>query len=590
MSTRRWRTWFLVLGLCVAAVLAHRVLLPGRVGSVEPPGEVGEARPPLLPRPAGTTAAAPQSLGDRQELLVVFFVDGLSSDAFRAAVEAGQLPAVDRITGDHPAWVGTARSTFPSSTAPAIPEALTGRYAHQLEGMPEMIHALDRREGRLIRYEIEQGRWDATPWTLFDHVQAAGGATFSYFEGFFPGASITIHDELMYLLDTARVAASEDAVLSYDARMVEDATDRILALEQLPNVLFLRLGAVDAAGHFHGPESVAYRNAIAAVNTSIERILDALAATPLDDGQSAYDTAHFVLFSDHGMEQTSTHIDLDRILAAAGNRPYPTSSAAALVDTVVDRDALHDHDAVAVPVGSNLAAIYLRARGPGGALSWSKAPTADTGAALVPPLLSTPGVARVYAWTDPNTVTAFGPEGRLEIHRRFAPDGTWRLAAVPVGTPPFDLCDQVAALCCPADEPPTARCSHDLERWRQGTRHLSLPELPRLLFQPFAGTPSQRPDLLVEGEVGAGFMAETRGDHGALRPSLVQVPLLIAGPRVDPTATVTDARLVDLLPTLLDLLGVDPEQGPAPLDGEVLPVIAGGVRDGTEAGRPADGS
>jgi hypothetical protein len=60
------------------------------------------------------------------------------------------------------------------------------------------------------------------------------------------------------------------------------------------------------------------------------------------------------------------------------------------------------------------------------------------------------------------------------------------------------------------------------------------------------------------------------GDHGGHQREIQRIPIILAGPGVARgRASHVEARLVDLLPTALDLLGVEPESR---LDGEVLPV------------------
>jgi predicted AlkP superfamily pyrophosphatase or phosphodiesterase len=62
------------------------------------------------------------------------------------------------------------------------------------------------------------------------------------------------------------------------------------------------------------------------------------------------------------------------------------------------------------------------------------------------------------------------------------------------------------------------------------------------------------------------------GDHGGHQREVQRIPIIVAGPGVDPGPRPgVEARLVDLLPTVLDLLGV-PEDPTHPLDGSVLPV------------------
>ena len=61
------------------------------------------------------------------------------------------------------------------------------------------------------------------------------------------------------------------------------------------------------------------------------------------------------------------------------------------------------------------------------------------------------------------------------------------------------------------------------------------------------------------------------GDHGGHQKEIQRIPIIFAGPGVEPGARPREeARLVDLLPTILDLLEV-PQDPAHPLDGTVLP-------------------
>jgi arylsulfatase A-like enzyme len=78
---------------------------------------------------------------------------------------------------------------------------------------------------------------------------------------------------------------------------------------------------------------------------------------------------------------------------------------------------------------------------------------------------------------------------------------------------------------------------------------------------------------------GWGFMADMGGDHGALRPELLRVPLLISGPRVDPEGALEGARLIDLFPTVLELVGLGGVYPAEMVDGRALEVLTAATGD-----------
>lgn len=577
------------LGLRARATLASVLfsavgvawLVAGPIRS-EPGAVRDEALPSgiaLLERASDQPIRPAPLLGPGGAVLVVFFVDGLGAAPFEDLLAEGALPSVTRLLTSRPTWRGRARASFPSSTAPNVPELLTGSWSHRLGGMPDAIHALDREKLRLVRYEVERAGWDGLSQTLFDRVQGAGGTSFSYFEGYFPGASLNVHDELLYLMDTARAARRHDLVVEYDDRSVDDLARRMRAAEVAPNLIFLRLGAVDTAGHFYGPASQSYRDAVVATDSHLGEVLDVLGEARLPDGAALLDAATIVLVSDHGMVETERHLDLDRVFETVGLSPWPTSTPAAVLASELNAAGIEDHDVVAVPNGSNLASIYLRDRGPIASLPWSKAP--DPGLArrwsagegppvdLVALLLAEPGVAWVSTRDGANRFTVHGRAGALHLERRYLPGGDWALAAWTEGVDPFDFCGGQGAPCCPAG-PPADACFLDLPAWRLATVGGPWPELPLLLVKAYSGPEQRRPDLLVEAAPGYGFMDKTHGDHGGLAAALREVPLLVSGPRIDPQAAPVDARLIDVLPTVMPLLGLAPPTG---IDGVALPVL-----------------
>lgn len=92
--------------------------------------------------------------------------------------------------------------------------------------------------------------------------------------------------------------------------------------------------------------------------------------------------------------------------------------------------------------------------------------------------------------------------------------------------------------------------------------------------------------LVLVADHGEEFGEHGRIGHGqALRETLVRVPLLVVGPGIPPHRTKAPASLIDLYPTILDLLGLE---APADLPGRSLrPALEGRQADGeAAAGRP----
>lgn len=94
-------------------------------------------------------------------------------------------------------------------------------------------------------------------------------------------------------------------------------------------------------------------------------------------------------------------------------------------------------------------------------------------------------------------------------------------------------------------------------------------------------TPERRAGTVI---VATGDHGESLGEHGEsehgilLYDATLHVPLVMRGPGIPPGVTVREqVRHVDLLPTILDLLGVKP---PSPLDGvSLVPLMSGSHRN-----------
>ena len=520
--------------------------------------------------------AAP--LNGKSVFVLMVFVDGMQESRFSALLAAGKLPHLQQLIADRPSTQWRAQGTFPASTAPSIPEVLSGTYPSRHTIGPDKIHAFDRYSGKLLRYEVESTGWDSDRATLFDLVTASGGTALSYFEGYFSGASLNVHDELLYLVDIAEDKVRAAHIGDYDERMVRDFSSRMALAGQVPNLVFLRLGAVDTAGHFYGASSPQYASAIETVDARVGELLELLRLAQLPDGAPLLDQTALMLFSDHGMSDTTAHLNLDRVLRDQGFDPWPTSDPRAIIATYLDDKGAQEHDAVAVPGGSNVSAIYLRDHIDGGMMPWSKKlpgqqlrafPMPSGPVDVVAALLAEPGVAEVIYLQDPHTLRAERREGGVTIRRKLTPTGDWMLAYQPddAEADPFGYCALDEALCCPAGEPAEA-CFASVDTWAARTASSPLPSVPFLLFKSVSGPSQTRPDLVVTAAPGWGFMAEVQGDHGALRPELLWVPLLVSGPGFAPKQG--PARLVDVFPTALTLLGLEPLIEGLQLDGRSL--------------------
>lgn len=532
----------------------------------------------------------PLAIEGSHEMVWMLFIDGLRDDIFEEMLAAGELPHLRALMSDRPSVRTRAVGTFPSATAPAIPEILTGSWSNQLGGAPEKIHAFDRQERRLERYELEPELWDGPLHTLFDWVGLKGGSTLSIFEGTFYGADETVHADVYYLLDIVENKETRVDLLDYDRRTMRDLERRIQRSDRPPNLVFLRFSAVDLQGHFFGPSSELYREALRATDARVGELMVLLRAARLPDGSSVADRAHFVIFGDHGMADADRTVDLDALLRRVGLDPMPTSDVSSMVSTVVNPKGVDDHDVLALPGGSNIAEIYLRSRDGEHLAPWTKRPAdgqlrswpmPDGPVDLVGTLLANDGVDQVFYAEGPNRFRVLTASSGATVLRRYRPDGGWDLALVPdsPGQDPFGYCaGELAELCCDSADD---TCFHSAEDWQDATWDQTVPYAPVFVAKAFSGEVAKRADLLVTARPGVGFMAQMKGNHGSLTPECTHTLLAFAGPDVDSKADLRGAKLLDIYPTVLGLLGLNDALEAQPGDGRALPIIRPFVADGT---------
>jgi hypothetical protein len=119
---------------------------------------------------------------------------------------------------------------------------------------------------------------------------------------------------------------------------------------------------------------------------------------------------------------------------------------------------------------------------------------------------------------------------------------------------------------------------HDIDEWASATRDSDYPMAVPLIAKGCAPGPTQG-DLVLTSARGWSFLRHGRGDHGGLRRESMETELVLAGNAIDRRASLDGARLIDLLPTFLEILDYPADPAfLASLDGRPLPVTPRAVR------------
>jgi arylsulfatase A-like enzyme len=537
----------------------------------------------LVSAPALAQTPAPAAPDGDPHLLAIC-VDGLQAKAFESLLEEGKLPNVARLLDRYPHARGRALSSFPSSTAPSVPEFLTGRYADRTPAMPRSIHAFDRDTGRARRYSLEPGAWeDGTP-TLFTLLHARGESSISLFEGHFDGSDNW----------SSRRAIVWGGVLEFlhvpvynpDSGLVRRLEKMIEERGEPPRAAFLMLNSVDLAGHVQGPESRRYRDSIVRTDAVLGELFDWMAQVRLPDGRSYLDATTIAIFGDHGMEKAPRFVPLEAMLRERGSEVVDLGT---LVQ-VAFREKMSPNwadkpDVVLAPGGSNVTQVYLRA--PDG--TWGKEPAGpETTRPLAEVFEATPGVELVVRRMGPSSLeirSAGTRKARVFERDRDGARSFAYVVATGAASDPLGYLDEPGAAAlvrvigeASLDAEPPSDAFHDLDEWASATSESDYPMAVPLLAKGCAPGPTQG-DLVLTSARGWSFLHHGRGDHGGLRRESMETELVLAGREVDRNASLEGARLIDLLPTFLELLRYPmDEELLSSLDGRILPVTARAIQ------------
>jgi hypothetical protein len=472
--------------------------------------------------------------------VTLFFVDGLALPVLEDLLAKGQLPHIERIFVRGGMSVRHAVSSLPPVTYANSVSLLTGRFPghHGVLGN----RWFDRH--RLLLQDYGQPDTyrdvndDFRPATVFDVLE-------DHFT-----VSVQAHTRrgVSHAFDNLPAAGIDwlfGAFANVDRR-VGRCLWRVATLAERvgrwPSVLFAYFPGVDEIGHHHGPDSNEYRQAVRSVDAQIGRIVKGVEL--LRPAAALY----FVLVSDHGMLQIGRNrfLDLDRWL---GNRCRLRVHQERVFDRpLVERyERLRRCDAVLVIGGFRRAFIHLKGR-----QGWHTQPTPRQLDRLMQPdadgpsLIDLPGVELVCRRDGPDRVRIMSRLGSATVERR-SRNGRRQYRITDIDENPLGLDVE------PAMETMVQGGWHDSRRWLQasaGARYPDfVPQIVEMFDSPRTG------DLAVFAAADWTFERSNRGGHGAPLAGDMLIPLFFAGADLPKGGTIEQARLVDVMPTLLDLLG-----------------------------------
>jgi hypothetical protein len=488
--------------------------------------------------------------------VVIFFVDGMDVGKMHELLARGRLPNIHRRFVDGGVGVEHAVASIPAMTYPNAVTILTGTFPgrHNITGN----QWLDRRTLQTPHYitalEYKAVNHHFTVPTLYEELpdHFSVNCLGTVIRGVHHDVDYHTTEGIGWFLGWYR------QVDELAAGCVEDVAHLANRVKRWPSILVLYFPGVDQTAHEHGSDARVYEQALEAVDVQIGRVVDAVEKS-VPGGTTSY-----VLVSDHGHVAVHSARVSDPVAWLRTQRGLKVHEGVLWGGDLADRlERLNRYDLEVIDGSSRRLMVYVR-----GDKGWMDTPTRVEVRALMSPgrdglsLADLPGVALVCYSEDVDRVAIQAKDARAVVERRQDLGGpSYRLL--------YERGDPLEYLSDPAMRSFIEAGWHDSRAWLEATAHRAypdfVPQIAEYFDAPRAG------DLIVFAADGWVFRGHGRGEHGSARAEDMKVPIFFAGADLPRGATIPTARLTDVMPTVVDLLGERARlEKASQLDGESL--------------------
>ena len=475
--------------------------------------------------------------------VVIFLVDGLPPRFVEQGCEEGWLPNIKARLYDGGAHVRQATTSVPAITYCAISTLMTGvgPGRHGIVGNrwydPEA--ALFRDYATLAHYDVVDDDHDVP--LLYERIQPMTSAVIQSVHR--RGRTQFVRN--WALSGTMWFFKDYTAVDKLTASSVWRVAARANATGEWPAVVTFYFPGLDSVGHAQGPSSEEFHRALVHADHQVGRVCDWL------ERQGLLETTTLVLVSDHGMVDVDApdgHIDLMTLVndawgRRATNEPRQDGSEAAR------RAHFDKFDTVVANQDGRAASLHFRS-----AAGWGVRPGPEVvESILMAPaeeqrLWNIPGVDLVAYLASADEVVVRSGRGVSHIQRIVGRDGDSVEYAYHAGADDvLGYREDPALAAFVRGGPYTSRA------WLEATAVQTWPDVVShlwpLLHVPRAG------QVVVFAAPGYSFQHES-GGHGGLHRDERLMTFCVAGPGIPAGGVVEQARSVDLVPTVLELLDV----------------------------------
>ena len=517
----------------------------------------------------------PPPAADEGLSAIVFFTDGVNRDVFERLLADGRLPMIRKYFVDRGLYARRCVSSIPSVTLACETSFVTGIFPgrHGVTGIKwfDRNRLLWRNYETIAQKNTLDGDYIAP--TIFERLE--GETTMSLFYQAHRGA--TKFAENWTSAGPPYFFGWYDLVDRISLLRFHIAASVARQREVFPAFIIAYLLYPDMEAYRSGVSCEAYERAMEHTDAQVGRVLRDLEAA------DRLETTVIVFATDHGMIDVAHHWPIEkafrddfRIDVATGHLWEET--------TFEDRLAYYGkHACVLAGSGDRYWAVSLRKPKPGAAAEDGKAPafenwlvrpsaedlrsypTRDGGRIdLIGRLREQEAVDLVAYRAGPERIHVTNRRGTAEITRGTSPEPRGASAAANTGRPAQVGHSSTYAYRVVQGEDPLGYADalppemvlgqpHAAAAWLEATIDTAYPDLVPQLAAYFDAPRSG--DLAVFAAPGWDLGEVHKAGHGGLRPGEMLTPLLIAGPGVPHERREAPMRAVDVVPTLLDLLG-----------------------------------
>ncbi|MCK4341170.1 MAG: alkaline phosphatase family protein [Phycisphaerae bacterium] len=473
--------------------------------------------------------------------VVIFLVDGLPPRFVEQGSCEGWLPNIQQRFYAGGTRVRRATTCIPSITYAAIATLVTGvgPPGHGLVGNRwfDPNEALFRNYVLIKTYDKVDDDYHVP--TIYERIQPAPSATIQTVHR--RGATKIIRN--WALSGTLWFFRDYTAVDKLAASSLYRVTRWANRHQQWPTILTCYFPGVDTIGHLFGATSPEFRRAMENADHQIGRVCDWL------ERQGLLETTYIVLVSDHGMVDVDPESRIDLTTLIRDHWGRNTTDVMLQDGTRQARRRYYDQfDTVVAFQDGGGASVHFR-----GASGWDSPPPPEVVERILtsPPeeacLWNIPGVELVAYLAADDEAVIRSPRGRSRIRRRVGDAGP-EYAYLPELDDVLGYTDELELAAF------VAAGYHDSRAWLDATADQMIPDVvPHLIPLLHIRRAGQ---VVVFTQPGYSFVHE-HGGHGSIHKDTLLMTFYIAGPGIEPGGTIATARSVDLVPTLLDLLGVE---------------------------------